>query len=88
MPKGYYRLKKESLNLGYNKLMDFGEESQEKVKSRFLREAKAYAKCKHSNIVSIYDIGDSESFPYFIMEYIEEIKKQINFYLILFERLK
>ncbi len=54
----------------------------ENVKKRFLREAKTAASLRHSNIVSIYDIGETEDENYyFVMEYLsggslkEKIKK-------------
>jgi serine/threonine protein kinase/tetratricopeptide (TPR) repeat protein len=38
---------------------------------RFSQEAKAAAKLIHPNIVTIHEIGDSESGPYIVMEYIK-----------------
>jgi serine/threonine protein kinase len=57
--------------LDFDKLSKREESIADEIKKRFLREARAYAKCKHPNIVSIYDIGDENNFPYLIMEYIE-----------------
>jgi serine/threonine protein kinase len=47
------------------------DEKREESKIRFIKEAKALAKCKHQNIVSIYSIGGEGAFPYLVMEYIE-----------------
>ncbi|MCK4763171.1 MAG: DUF1016 family protein [Candidatus Aminicenantes bacterium] len=55
-------------------LYDLTEESDEKreeARNRFIKEAEAIAKCKHHNIVSIYNIGGEDTFPYLIMEFIE-----------------
>ena len=57
--------------LDFYKLSKCENSIADEIKKRFLREARAYAKCKHPNIVSIYDIGDENNFPYLIMEYIE-----------------
>lgn len=43
----------------------------EELKKRFIKEAEAYKKCKHLDIVSIYDVGDDENCPYIIMEFID-----------------
>ena len=40
-------------------------------RERFLREARTLASLSHTNIVSIYDIGEKEDFLYFVMEYVE-----------------
>jgi serine/threonine protein kinase len=37
---------------------------------RFLREARALAKLSHPNILKIFDYGEFENQPYFVMEYI------------------
>jgi len=52
---------------------DFGPDSTDEVRQRFLREAKAAGKLSHPNIVVIYDVGeDPESGAAFIaMEYVE-----------------
>ena len=38
---------------------------------RFEREAKAAAALNHPNVVQIYDFGQAESRPFFVMEYVE-----------------
>ena len=41
------------------------------MKIRFIKEAGAYRKCSHPNIVSIYDVGGDDTCPYIIMEFID-----------------
>jgi serine/threonine-protein kinase len=42
-----------------------------KFVDRFMREARAMAKLKHTNIVQIYTVGAHEDIPFFAMEYVE-----------------
>ncbi|HCC33362.1 MAG TPA: Stk1 family PASTA domain-containing Ser/Thr kinase [Clostridiales bacterium] len=39
--------------------------------SRFRHEARAAASLSHSNIVSVYDVGQEDGTPYIVMEYVE-----------------
>ena len=43
----------------------------EECRRRFKREAQAAAKLKHPNIITIYEVGEYQSQPYFAMELIE-----------------
>lgn len=81
-----FKLKDKSLErecalkvLNIDRLNEAGTEDRIEKKARFIIEAKAYAKCPHPNIVPIFDIGDKDTFPYFIMEYIkgENLKEVI-----------
>ncbi|MGK3967414.1 protein kinase [Sorangium sp. So ce118] len=38
---------------------------------RFLAEAQATARCRHENIVVIYEIDEIRNYPYFVLEYIK-----------------
>ncbi len=39
--------------------------------SRFLREARATARCNHENIVVIHEVQEEKGFPYMVLEFIE-----------------
>ncbi|MCB0282286.1 MAG: protein kinase [Calditrichaeota bacterium] len=43
----------------------------EDVKRRFEREAQSIAAINHSNIITIYELGDYNGMPYIVMEYID-----------------
>ncbi|HEX2488434.1 MAG TPA: serine/threonine-protein kinase, partial [Blastocatellia bacterium] len=42
-----------------------------KLRERFMREARALARLDHPNIVRIYNLGDADEEPHFVMERIE-----------------
>jgi eukaryotic-like serine/threonine-protein kinase len=44
--------------------------ADEKIASRFRREAVAMASVRNEHVVQIFSYGDHEGFPYFVMEYI------------------
>lgn len=39
-------------------------------RNRLIHEARLIAKLKHPNIVSVFDVGEFENFPYFVMEFV------------------
>jgi tRNA A-37 threonylcarbamoyl transferase component Bud32 len=50
---------------------EFDEDQAEKVKKQFYREAELVAKLSHSNIVTIYDVGEDLDLSYLAMEYLD-----------------
>jgi serine/threonine protein kinase len=42
-----------------------------KARQRFLREGKATAGLHHENVITIYDVGESDEVPYLAMEYLQ-----------------
>ena len=38
---------------------------------RFYREAEKMGKLKHPNIITVYDLGEQDGFPYIVMEFVE-----------------
>ena len=40
-------------------------------KQRFLREAKAIAKCRHPGIIAVHSCGEHDGLPFFVMEYVD-----------------
>lgn len=57
--------------LGRRVAVKFLHEQSGPALDRFLIEARATALCQHENIVVIYDVGEFESYPYMVLEYIE-----------------
>ena len=45
-------------------------DSQE-LRERMLREVRASGRLRHPNIVSTFDIGDHDGFPFIVMELVE-----------------
>ena len=43
------------------------------LKSRFLREAEAAGRLSHSNIVTVYDVGEEEGFAFIAMDYVNGV---------------
>ncbi len=43
----------------------------EKARARFEREVKAVAQLRHPHIVPVYDVGEDEESPYFVMEFVK-----------------
>ncbi len=43
------------------------------VRTRFMQEARALARVSHPNIVRIYNLGQPEEIPHFVMEYVEGV---------------
>ncbi|MEE8552384.1 MAG: serine/threonine-protein kinase [Desulfobacterales bacterium] len=50
---------------------EFDEDQAEKIKEQFYREAELVAKLSHSNIVTIYDVGEDLDLSYLAMEYLD-----------------
>ena len=38
---------------------------------RFYREAEKMGMLKHPNIITVYDLGEQDGFPYIVMEFVE-----------------
>lgn len=53
------------------KILPTRPEEDPEFAARFLREAQTLAKLHHSNIVTVYDFGETSDFCYFIMEFVE-----------------
>ena len=50
--------------------LNLPEEGKRLFEDRFLREAKSAGKLSHPNIVTIYDVGETDDFAYITMEYL------------------
>src|SRR5271163_5100622 len=53
------------------KMMTGGYAEEPDLLRRFYREAQSTASLQHSNIVTVYDLGDQLGSPYLVMEYLE-----------------
>ena len=76
------------------KILQTNLQNDKDISRRFQREAKAVARLKHPNIVQIYDYGETDGVPYFIMEYVEgqnlldliKKEKQFNMLILMLRR--
>jgi eukaryotic-like serine/threonine-protein kinase len=48
-----------------------GSHAGDRTLARFLREGRAIARLHHPNVVQVYDLGESDGYPYFSMELID-----------------
>lgn len=53
------------------KLLKTGQFANEKLRQRFVFEAKICAALEHPHIVKIHEVGEVGKFPYYVMDYIE-----------------
>ncbi|HEB82657.1 MAG TPA: serine/threonine protein kinase, partial [Gammaproteobacteria bacterium] len=51
----------------------FSSKELKSLKSRFFREAEAAGRLSHSNIVTVYDIGEEDDFTFIAMDYVEGV---------------
>ncbi|MHB1213778.1 MAG: serine/threonine-protein kinase [Thiobacillus sp.] len=51
--------------------LDLSKEERADFEARFYREAKSAGRLSHSNIVTIYDVGETDDIAYIAMEYLE-----------------
>lgn len=51
--------------------LDLSKEERAEFEARFYREAKSAGRLSHSNIVTIYDVGETDDIAYIAMEYLE-----------------
>ena len=51
--------------------LDLSKEERADFEARFYREAKSAGRLSHSNIVTIYDVGETDDVAYIAMEYVE-----------------
>src|SRR5258705_8843808 len=67
-----YRARQRSLNrIVAVKMIGVGDLASPSALARFRREAEAVAKLDHANIVPIYEIGEHEANPFFVMRLVE-----------------
>jgi serine/threonine-protein kinase len=50
---------------------EFEEDMREEVRTRFFREAEAAGRLDHSNIVTVYDVGEEQDLAYIAMDYLK-----------------
>jgi serine/threonine protein kinase/tetratricopeptide (TPR) repeat protein len=53
------------------KMISAGSKAQANELARFRREADAVARLQHPNTVQIYEIGEHDGLPYFVLEYVD-----------------
>ena len=53
------------------KLLDERLAADESFRARFAREARVAAALSHPNVVTVFDVGESDGRPYIVMEYVE-----------------
>ena len=51
--------------------LDLSKEERAEFEERFYREAKSAGRLNHSNIVTIYDVGETDDIAYIAMEYLD-----------------
>ena len=67
-----YQARQDGLNrIVALKLLRQGEHASESQRHRFEREARAIARLHHPNIVSVHEVGEYQSQPFFTMDYID-----------------
>lgn len=53
------------------KMIRFGLHHDETLRERFGKEARLLAQLKHRNIVPMYDVGEHDDLPFFVMEFVD-----------------